>query len=159
MSSGPSGYSLPLASEDIRQRSSWNVEELSSDPAVYRVVENNDKQFFMTVIQGCGYNEEEFSHAITRQLFVGFSDLRVQRKSSIQYDNYQALQWLVHAKLDDTPVLLSTYSQFENECVTDYVFWTPQNTEDGVVSEDQFLSLSRNFIPYIEPLISNKKTG
>lgn len=79
--------------------------------------------FFVTVLRDCTISEK-FSHrATTRQLLVGFSQLKVLNQEPIEVGPEKVLRSVVSGVLDVDPVFISTFTLRRGSCVTDLVMW------------------------------------
>lgn len=111
----------------------------SENAQVYRCrdleSEGGEKEpFFVTVLRDCTISEK-FSHrATTRQLLVGFTQLKVLNQEPIEVGPEKVLRSVVSGILDVDPVFISTFTLRRGSCVTDLVMWKQSNeAKDAIV--------------------------
>lgn len=122
-----SGNSVTLPLPGAALIASNGCSEISdSDGAkVYQCTDDaSEGPLFVTVVRDCSISEK-FSHrATTRQLLVGFSNLKVLNQEPVDLGEQKVLRSVVAGILDVDPVYVSTFTLRSGSCVTDLVMWT-----------------------------------
>lgn len=89
----------------------------------------------------CGSDAEDTPLlALTRHLFLYFTDRQVHDQRLVQLDGREALRTVLTAKLDGVERAFVVYVLKKNECVYDFMYISPPATfEKGAPSFDRFV--------------------
>ena len=120
--------SLALASSNL------GLEKLSSDPYLYEVQSGSTGTgTYVTAIKDCSLNAKTSAKAATRQLLVGFKNIKIIEQSSVTINDQACLRSRITAEDESGPVELSVYSRRQGRCIIDLAFWgTPQANESAL---------------------------
>ncbi|RMG42414.1 MAG: hypothetical protein D6719_06380 [Candidatus Dadabacteria bacterium] len=117
---------------------SWRFTQLSAEPFVYRADNSSDGHaLYFTAIKDCGLPKNSVNTAaLTRQLLVGFENIRVLRKDNRSLNDTNITQVFFSASLDNTPLVLVSYSFQKADCITDVVFWDKKSASQSFITEN-----------------------
>jgi hypothetical protein len=87
-------------------------------------------------MKDCSIPEKFSFQATTRQLLVGLVGTKVARQTPVLVGGRKMLQSVITGTVDADPVILSTLTFRQANCVTDIVLWQSAGTE-AVVPEDR----------------------
>jgi hypothetical protein len=124
--------SVPLTSElavDPAQLSCQRLPPHAGEPTFLYSCTSGSEQAFLTVVRDCVQPDKLTYQASTRQLLVGFADLRIVRQEPLALGNHSVLRTVVLATLDASPVIAATFTQRVEGCLIDVVVWRAASTE------------------------------
>jgi hypothetical protein len=78
---------------------------------------------FVATLKDCSIPEKFSFQATTRQLMVGLVGAKVARQAPVSMGKFNTLQSVVTGTMDAEPVMMSTFTYRNKECVTDIVLW------------------------------------
>lgn len=132
---------------------SFQVTEIGSSPFVYRVASSSDSApGYITAIRDCNQGKKSTEKATTRQILIGFDDLRIRRQEAVTIADHHGLASAVEATYDGTPIDLYFYSIKESTCVVDLVLWRPVGQRD---SRATVPALDAAATEFLENILSN----
>ncbi|NDC38663.1 MAG: hypothetical protein EBZ48_11505 [Proteobacteria bacterium] len=124
------------------------------NPHLYR---SKDGTVKMVGIKQCGATKTRAALARTRQLFVGFSAVRVDANSQMQVGGIPVERATISATLDSAAVSVLTYSFAGAECLFDLVLWSTHPaisaTTDVSGPQEPLQAAQRAFEPLLVELI------
>lgn len=94
------------------------------DPKNWALYHSADGTSSLVGIKQCGEGLRFGSLARTRQLFVGFAGVKVEKQSELRVGEVTIERALVSAALDAVPVQALTYSFGGGGCAFDLVLWS-----------------------------------
>jgi len=113
------------SSAQLQRAASLTLVSSSGDTFVYQIADPElQPSIFLTVIDECGTSRRELKPSLSRQLFVGFEDLRVVKSQQLNGPSGPALETLVQAAVEETPVSIVSYLTIGSRCSRDVVFWS-----------------------------------
>jgi hypothetical protein len=136
--------SIPLSKEAISASYQCTRLKETGDAQVYSCLEwsehggarsepTTNDPLFVTVLRDCSISEK-FSHqATTRQLLIGFTDLKILSQEPIDMGPEKVLRSVVSGTLDVDPVYVSTFTLKRGSCVTDLVMWKQSDEANSAV--------------------------
>jgi hypothetical protein len=121
-SSGPMPVTVPLESTRLAHEACRRLESSSAPSVVYRC-ESDLGPMFVATLKDCSIPEKFSFQATTRQLMVGLVGAKVARQAPVSMGKFNTLQSVVTGTMDAEPVMMSTFTYRNKECVTDIVLW------------------------------------
>lgn len=103
-----------------------SLEEVSKDPHLYKLRYEKDESispWFMTTLKECGLKKSGTLKASARQLLVGLKNLSIQDQKKVEMNRIPLVLSLAEATLDNTPLLLASYSVLKGDCSLDLIVW------------------------------------
>lgn len=102
----------------------FELEPLQSSDRVYRLLNPDGLDLYLTAIRDCGTAREHVSAAATtRQLIVGLKNLRIMHQEPRSVAGNVMLVSSLKAELEDTPLRIECYTLRRGECTFDLVGW------------------------------------
>ncbi|MCB0333130.1 MAG: hypothetical protein KDD55_06495 [Bdellovibrionales bacterium] len=124
--------SLPLSAiKNENPISPWSLQSLnSSSPYAYQKISSSDgipEPIYLTAIEDCSTTApRDLMPSTTRQLLIGFDNVSIEHSEQIERPSGPLLRSLVNATLEGKPMFIVHYALVRNECLVDFVLWTPQ---------------------------------
>ena len=130
-----------------------SVSELQKTPYLYYLsfADKTLPPLYVTLLEECEITESLTERATTRQLFIGLEDLTIKEQSRVQVGSDTLVRSLAHARMEDIPLTVISYSLRKKDCVRDYVSWIPdqpiESIDQDILEElyfklEQFLNAS-----------------
>ncbi|MCB9030344.1 MAG: hypothetical protein H6619_04770 [Deltaproteobacteria bacterium] len=143
--------SIEFPRNKIEQLEPKNLKKISKDPSIYSFTPDEDTKqpAYFTAVKDCSFTAESSKLTTTRQLFVGFDQLKLLRHQEVLQQNI--LLSIAQVKLDQTYFGVATYSLKEGSCVTDFIFWMQCPPE--IVDQEHLPNLEKH-LPAFERIVS-----
>jgi len=146
-----SGCSFTAASQSssarLEQAANLILVSGSGETFVYQIADQKlQPSIFVTVIDECGSSRRELKPSLSRQLFVGFDDLRVVESQQLTRPSGPALETLVQAAVEETPVSIVSYLTIGSRCSRDVVFWSEHSNPNELRDLLQTHQTAKNII-------------
>lgn len=117
----------------------------NSEPYVYQILDSElTFPVFVTAIEECGGSKRELKASLSRQLLVGFDDIRIVWSKLIYNSSGEMLETLAQAEVEEMAVSVLSYLSVNNKCSKDTVFWSNHPEPEQLKSE-----LSHSTVRYI----------
>ncbi len=87
------------------------------------ICDSNSGPLFVTAVRQCGIPEKLSYQATTRQLLVGMTNLELLSQTPVSIADTKALRSTFRGVIDADTVLAATFTQREDDCITDLVVW------------------------------------
>ena len=124
-SSGPRVTPVTLRGDD-RVKTHRTIQ----NPPVYRFAGDsvstcNEQEFpcWVTAIESCSSEASLAKHGLSRQLFVGFTEVRLRQLEPVERDGFLLLPATGEARIEGKRVALVAFQRREGPCVIDVVSW------------------------------------
>lgn len=134
-SSTPNPVTVPIESTRLAHSDCHRVPQSWGSSVVYRCT-SDVGPLFVATMKDCSIPEKFSFRATTRQLLVGLVGTKVARQTPVLVGDRKMLQSVITGIVDADPVILSTFTFRQANCVTDIVLWQSAGAE-GVVPEDR----------------------
>jgi hypothetical protein len=128
-SSGPMPVTVPLESTRLAHEDCRRLQE-SSAPSVVYSCQTDLGPIFVATLKDCSIPEKFSFQATTRQLMVGLVGAKVAHQGPVSMGTFNTLQSVVTGTIDAEPVIMSTFTYRNKDCVTDIVLWQGVSADD-----------------------------
>jgi hypothetical protein len=133
-SSTPNPVTVPIESTRLAHGDCHRLPKSSAPSVVYRCT-SDVGPLFVATMKDCSIPEKFSFQATTRQLLVGLVGAKVARQTSVPVGDMKMLQSVITGTVDADPVVLSTFTFRQENCVTDIVLWQSAGTQATVPEE------------------------
>ena len=107
---------------DLRDSKESGFSAETGDPTVLRAAGGAAR---VTAIRECDIDVPTPPLSRTRQLFVGFKEVKLPVASMLEIDGVPVQRTSISANLDEVPLSVVDYSFKTSECAFDIILWTP----------------------------------
>lgn len=118
--------SLKFSSSELSKILNLPTANIARVGNLYSFIQDGQDAIFFTGMYECRAKLKGNEAALSRQLYVGFENLRIIDQASLP--DISALRVVASSTIDDIHLSLVSYSSRDNNCITDVIFWTPDLT-------------------------------
>jgi hypothetical protein len=136
-SSTPAPVTVPLESTRLEHEQCSKLSG-SAAPAVVYSCKSDSGPIFVATLKDCSISEKFSFQATTRQLMVGLVGAKVAHQGPVNMGSFNTLQSVVTGTVDAEPVIMSTFTYRNKNCVTDIILWQGLSPQD--ISSDEKVS-------------------
>ena len=123
-----------------------SAEYFQPDPLSPNVYRSKDG-VYMTALSECPVQKSSSPVTRTRELFVGFKEVRMLHSTSLSLSNETVEKTILSASLDKNPLTAIVYSTHRKKCAFDIVLWQPNGSDDAALaSAATMLETNLNFV-------------
>ena len=144
---------MSLPTNFSREALSVSLKPVSSTKGLY-LLQTPTKIVYSTAIRECDTPGKASLRSLTRQLFVGFDDLRIihQEKRPV---GQSVIISIARASVDKHPVELIAYSAQIKNCTLDNVYWSTTPDKTGKSTIDYLIADITIFERIFDKVLSN----
>lgn len=135
---------FPSLPSSLTQRPNAHVIHHASDAPHIVSIDLPGGRSYLALVEECGISEKVSSKGTTRELLIGFDNIKIESHQEHTLAGHQVLESRASAQVDQLPVNLITFALRHDECVRDYVFWSP--AEQPSESSAQYVALLESML-------------
>lgn len=122
----------PISLDAIVSDPYAHVETVSKSPLLYKLsIPHGGESYtvFGTGLKECEVKEFIPSRATTRELFVGFEQIKIGSQGFATLEGENVYRSELTANIDGQPIDVVAYTMRADDCVSDFAFWRAQTAQ------------------------------
>jgi hypothetical protein len=153
-SSTPAPTTVPIEQTVLQ---SSECQAMSSSPKPSRVYscKSDIGSVFVATLKDCSIPEKFSFKATTRQLLVGLTEMKVVKQEPVPATPTNMLQSVILGTIDADPVMMSTFTFREKDCVNDIIIWQGIKSSEEP-SNDSITAFSESSKKLAAQLVNDK---